>query len=151
MHLGDSLELGTIMLQLNVEGLTKAKITLMEHILQKQKAITILFQGTHTTDHSHFEIPGLTLAAHTESGVHGISTFVKDSAKYSSSNPDGVTLEDWASASDVQLLYDPKQPDSFHIGRWNRPSNPDLTFTNLNGTSSQRIILDPILRSQHRQ
>lgn len=83
------------MLQLNVEGLTEAKITLVKRILQKQKAITILFQGTHTTDRSHFEIPGLTLAAHTESGVHSIATFVKDSAKYSSSNPDGVTFDDW--------------------------------------------------------
>lgn len=52
MYFGDSLELGTIMLQLNAEGLIKATITLMEHIVQKQKTITRLFQGTHTADRS---------------------------------------------------------------------------------------------------
>lgn len=36
---------------------------------------------------------------------------------YTSSNPDGLALEDWASVSSVQLLYDPKQADSFHSGR----------------------------------
>ena len=69
---------------------------------------------------------------------------------YTSTNPDGVALEDWASASGVQLLFDPKQPDSFHSGRWNTTSNPDLAFANLNGPSPHRTILDPFPRSQHR-
>ena len=68
---------------------------------------------------------------------------------YSSSNPDGDILEDWASASGVHL-YDPKQPDSFHSGRWNTTTNADLAFVNLVGPAPSRIILDHFPKSQHR-
>ena len=69
---------------------------------------------------------------------------------YSTTNPDGTTLEDWASASGVQLLYYPKKRDSFNSGRWNTTSNPVLAFVNLNGPIPQRIILDLFPKSQHR-
>ena len=69
---------------------------------------------------------------------------------YSSTNPDGAALEDWASTSGAHLLFDPKQPDSFHSGRWNTTSNPDLAFAILDGPSPHRTVLDPFLRSQHR-
>ena len=69
---------------------------------------------------------------------------------YQATSPDGATLEDWASAADVLLPYDPKQPDSFRSGRWNTTSNPDLAFSNLAGPSPQCNVLEPLPKSQHR-
>ena len=203
---------GVTVLHLNVEGLTKAKTSIIEQLLQTHKPTAILLQETHMKESSRLKIPGFTLAASTEPDIHGIATFVRNSARwkaiatsppnsavewaatqiegvsitnvykpptarllvdtipafdapciyagdfncrsttwgYTSTNPDGDALEDWASASGVQLLFDPKQPDSFHSGRWNTTSNPDLAFANLKGPSPHRTILDPFPRSQHR-
>ena len=203
---------GISVLQLNVEGITKPKITVIEHLLQTHKATIVLLQETHSEEPSKLKIPGYHLTAHTKSSVHGIATFVRYSAKwrevgtsapesslewaatevegitiinvykpppfrlqpdslpvfngpclyagdfncrsttwgYSSTNPDGDALEDWASASGMRLLYDPKQPDSFHSGRWNTTSNPDLAFVNLDGPDPVRVILDHFPKSQHR-
>ena len=69
---------------------------------------------------------------------------------YSSTNPDGDALEDWASASGMHPLYDSKQPNSFHSGRWNMTSNPDLAFVNLDGPDPVCVILDHFLKSQHK-
>ena len=44
----------------------------------------------------------------------------------------------------------PSVPDSFHSGRWNTTSNPDLAFVNLDGPAPSRIILDHFPKSQHR-
>jgi len=67
-----------------------------------------------------------------------------------STNASGEALEDWASASGLNLLYDPKQPDSFHSCRWNTGTNPDLAFVNLAGPLPHCTILDPFPKSQHR-
>ena len=50
----------------------------------------------------------------------------------------------------MHLLHDPKQPDSFHSGRWNTTSNLDLAFVKLDGPAPSRIILDHFPKSQHR-
>ena len=208
----DVIQEGVSVLQLNVEGLTKAKINVIEQLLQTHKATVVLLQETHAKDSSYLKIPGFTLAAHTVSEIHGIATFVKSTHSwkalvscpsdspvewtatlveevtiiniykppsfrlqpntlpifsapciyagdfnshstswgYSSTNPDGFALEDWSSTAGVQLLFDPKQPDSFHSCRWNTTSNPDLAFVNFQGPSPHRIILDPFPKSQHR-
>ena len=73
---------GVTLLQLNVEGLTKAKINILEHLVSTHKATTILLQETHVMDTSRLKIAGYTLAAHTESAIHGTATFVKQSAKW---------------------------------------------------------------------
>ena len=203
---------GISILQLNVEGLTKAKTSVIEHIIQTHKPTAILLQETHVKDPSRLKISGFTLVAHTESDTHGIATFIQNSAKwnavascppdsslewtatsvegvtvtnvykppsfrlqadsipsfappciyagdfncrsttwgYNSTNHDGAALEDWASATGVQLIYDPKEPDSFHSGRWNTSTNPDLAFSNINDALPNRTILDHFPRSQHR-
>ena len=208
----DAVRTGISLLQLNAEGLTKAKVILIEHLLQSTNATAILLQETHVSSSSRLKIPGYTLAAYTESDTHGIATFVHNSAKwravaasnpdsdlewaatqiegvtvinvykppttrlledsipffdqpcmyagdfncqsttwgYRLTTPDGSALEDWASASGVHLLYDPKEPDSFHSGRWNTSTNPDLAFVNLSGPSPHRSVLDPFPKSQHR-
>ena len=69
---------------------------------------------------------------------------------YRSTNASGEALEDGASASGLNLLRDPKQPDSFHSRRWNIGTNPGLAFVNLAGPLPHRTILEPFPKSQHR-
>ena len=68
--------------------------------------------------------------------------------KYQSTNPSGETLEDWALAVDFQLLYNPKQSDSFHSRRWNSTTNPDMALANIT-PSLKRLVLNPFFKSQH--
>jgi len=47
---------------------------------------------------------------------------------YRSTNASGEALEDWASASGLNLLHGPKQPDSFHSRRSNTGTNPESSI-----------------------
>jgi len=67
---------GVTLLQLNVEGLTKVKVNVLTHLAQAHAVTAILLQETHYKHRSHLKIPGYTLAACTESKVHGTATFV---------------------------------------------------------------------------
>ena len=67
-----------------------------------------------------------------------------------STNSEGISLEKWASAEDLTLLFDPKQPHTFNSARWNTTSNPDLAFTKLEGALPQRLILDPFPKTHQR-
>ena len=69
---------------------------------------------------------------------------------YSSTNPDGAALEDWASMTDLSLVHDPKQPGSFRSARWGTTTNPDLAFANLGLHTINRRVLDQFPKSQHR-
>ena len=69
-------------MQLNVEGLIKAKCEIIEYLMEKHKATTILLQETHFLDLSKLKISGCNLAACTNSGIHGTATFVKNSANW---------------------------------------------------------------------
>jgi len=191
------------LLQLNVEGQTKAKINVLIGLAQAYAVTAILLQETHYKDRSHFKIPGYTLAACTERKVHSTATFVKHHAKWSAiavspenlllewtptevegitiinvykppsvkmdttglpyfsrpcmyagdsnshsttwdyrlTNASGEALEDGAFASGLNLLHDPKQPDSFHSRRWNTGTNPDLASVNLAGPLPHRTII----------
>jgi len=68
---------GVTLLQLNVEGLTKAKINFLTRLAEAHAMTAILLQETHNKDRSHLKIPGYILAACTESAVYGTATFVK--------------------------------------------------------------------------
>lgn len=71
---------------------------------------------------------------------------------YSRCTNDGECLNNWASANDLTLLYDPKEPDSFRSPRWNTGSNPDLAFVGIIQGYQQpvRRVLERFPRSQHR-
>jgi len=203
---------GVTLLQLNVEGLTKANINVLTRLAQAHAVTAILLHETHHKDRSHLKIPGHTLAACTESEVYGTATFVKHHAKWSaiavrpensllewtatevegvtiinvykppsvkmdttglpyfsrpcmyvgdfnchsttcghrSTNASGEAFEDWAFASGLNMLHDPKQPDSFHSRRQNTGTNSDLAFVNLVGPLPHRTILQPFPKSQQR-
>ena len=74
---------GVTLLQLNVEGLTKAKINVLTSLAQTHAVTAILLQDTNCKDRSHLKISGYTLAACTESEVYGTATFVKHHALWS--------------------------------------------------------------------
>ena len=73
---------------------------------------------------------------------------------YSIHNPERETLHDWAHTVDLKLLFDHKQPKSFHSAVWNRHTNPDLTFylCDVNSLSPHPVykIGGNFPRSQHR-
>ena len=59
---------------------------------------------------------------------------------------------EWASANNLTLLYNPKEPDSFHSAHWNSCTNPDPSFASSteDQSSSTRRVLEKFPRSQHR-
>ena len=56
--------------------------------------------------------------------------------------------------ADLSLLYNNKNPPSFHSGRWKSGTNPDLSFTTTNRDSAVPSPIRPVIgkfpRSQHR-
>ena len=67
-------------------------------------------------------------------------------------SPDGESLVDWATKSNLALLHNPKDPPSFFSGRWNTCTNPDLAFASKGHVCWQldRRILEKFSRSQQR-
>ena len=71
---------------------------------------------------------------------------------YDDNSPDGECLAGWASINCLALLYNAKDAASFHSGRWNTGTNPDLAFASVgpNSCLPDRRVLDKFPRSQHR-
>ena len=68
-------------LQLNVEGLTKAKI-IIEHLAEIDNVAVVLLQETYCGDDSRLKISGYTLASHTSNKIHGTATLVENTASW---------------------------------------------------------------------
>ena len=65
-------------LQLNTEGLTADKISVIEPLAYKNKAFIIDLQGTHCTTAEKLVIPNFSLAGSILSKNHGLATFVHE-------------------------------------------------------------------------
>lgn len=205
---------GVTILQLNIEGLTTAKLEVLSQLTKSNNTAVIMLQETHCTGPEKLKLPGFDLATFTPSSIHGIATFVKtgmdwtlestsppDSSiewaalriqgttlvnvykpppcrlsttslpafhspcvyagdfncrhmewGYSSNNPDGENLAEWAYLNNLTLLYNPRDPDSFLSGRWHTGTNPDLAFAGITPgePSPDRRVLEIFPRSQHR-
>ena len=181
-------------LQLNISGATKTKLSILQQIADPCNAAVVLLQVTHHLNSKSLYLAGFYLAAHQPSATHGIATFVRHGSPvtitsestpwsecvsqwhtietsvisitnvycpppapfsahtlplpqdcdtvivagdfhchhtnwgYSASDENGEALLTWAESSDLQLLYDPNEPDSFCSARWNATTNPDLAF-----------------------
>ena len=65
---------------------------------------------------------------------------------------DGKWLDDWASSKSLALLYNPKDSVSFHFGRWNSGTNPDLVLASADSENRlpNRRALEKFPKSQHR-
>ena len=71
---------------------------------------------------------------------------------YNSNSANGECLVAWASLNGLVPLHDPKDMATFHSGRWNTGTNPDLAFVSVGPDSRlpDRRILEKFPRSQHR-
>ena len=69
---------------------------------------------------------------------------------YDANSTDGEYLDGWASS--LALFYNPKDSASFHSGRWNSGTNPDLAFggVDLDSHLPDRCVLEKFPRSQRR-
>ncbi|XP_076823231.1 uncharacterized protein LOC143469422 [Clavelina lepadiformis] len=84
-------------LQLNTEGITASKISVIEHLANKHQALIIVLQETHCTSMDKLVITNFTLAGATLSRKHGLATFVHDQLSW--------TLEDQSPAhSELEWL-----------------------------------------------
>ena len=70
------------MLQLNVEGIPKAKVSFIKHLADVYDTIAIFPQETHADDTNYLKIVCYDLAAHTYSTTHGAATFVRSSTSW---------------------------------------------------------------------
>ena len=70
----------------------------------------------------------------------------------SSNSAEGECLFAWASLNGLVPLHEPKDMATFHSGRWNTGTNPDLAFVSVGPDSRlpDRRILKKFSRSQQR-
>ena len=64
---------------------------------------------------------------------------------YKNNNRDKDTHKDWALATDLIFLHDPKQPkqrSSYRSTHWGMSTNPDLTFINFRSCPAIRRVLN---------
>jgi len=70
-------------LQLNTEGLTANKISIIDQLAYNNKAFTIVLQETHSTTADKLVIPSFSLAESVLSRNHGLATFVHERLEWS--------------------------------------------------------------------
>jgi len=70
-------------LQLNTEGLTVNKISVIEQLAYKNKAFIIVLQETHCTTADKLVIPNFSLAGSVLSRNNGLATFVHERLEWS--------------------------------------------------------------------
>jgi len=71
---------------------------------------------------------------------------------YNKTSHDGESLDSWATAHNLGLLYDPRATTSVFSHRWNVKTNPDLVLESFGQDSRvpDRCVLGKFPRSQHR-
>ena len=71
---------------------------------------------------------------------------------YDVNSADGECLVGWANTNNLALLHKSKDATSFHSGRWNTSTNPDLVFVSIDLDSRlpDRYVLEKFPRFQHR-
>jgi len=70
-------------LQLNTEGLTADKISVIEQLAYKNKAFSTVLHETHCTTAGKLVIPNFSLAGSILSRNHGLATFVHERLEWS--------------------------------------------------------------------
>jgi len=71
---------------------------------------------------------------------------------YNRDDTNGKSLLMWAETAGLQLLYDPKEPNTFFSARWDTTTNPDLAFaqTDLTFPLPTRRVIEQFPRTSHR-
>ena len=86
---------GAAILQLKVEGLTNAKLTIIEQLAYTNKVTAILLQESHCDTTEKLTIPEFTIATHILNKQHGLATFVRQDTEcpLEAQSEDGSQLE----------------------------------------------------------
>ena len=160
---------GVIIMQINVEGLTKAKYAIVKHLMEKHKATAILWQETHSLDISKLKNSSYNHAVCNNSSADGTATFVKNSASWtpiSSSKTDtevewmateieGITVVNMYKPPNIKLqsnsILDFASPCIYagdfnsHSTTWSYQSiNPDgKTLESLASAAGLQLFYDP--------
>lgn len=89
---------GLSVFQLNVEGLTTAKMEVIYHLADSHKVAAVLLQETHRDSDNILKLPGFQLAGSTHSKQHGLATFVRNNLSWTATgqSPPGSSIE-WLS------------------------------------------------------
>ena len=184
-------------LQLNIEGLTASKMSIIYCLAAQREALVILLQETHCTSAKRLVLPDYQLAGFSLSRKHGLATFVHEQLKWALFDQSPPTSETkWLcvdvdgyqivnvykpspirlQASDLPVSHIPvsmlmtliasmligvmmptvqienawlvrqvpkillyfitqRMPASFHSGRWNTSTSPDLAFVSIDSDS----------------
>ena len=69
-------------LQLNIEGLTASKMSVLHRLALQCEALVILLQETHCTSVERLDLPSYHLAGFSLSRKHGLATFVHERLKW---------------------------------------------------------------------
>ena len=80
-------------LQLNIEGLTASKMSVLYHLDAQRKAFVNLLQETHCTSAQRLVLPDYQLAGFSLSRKHGLATFVHEGLKWTLFDQSPPTLE----------------------------------------------------------
>ena len=87
----------SIILQLNIEGLTASKMNILHHLAMQSESLVILLQETHCTDAEKLVLPNYQLAESSLSRKHGLATFVHERLRY-------TLLDQSPSTSEIEWL-----------------------------------------------
>jgi len=85
-------------LQLNTEGLTADKISVIEQLAYKNKAFIIVLQETHCTTADKLVIPNFSLAVSIPSRNHGLATFFHERLEW-------LVVDQSSEQSETEWLY----------------------------------------------
>ena len=120
-------------LQLNVEGLTRAKRDLILHISEEKNINIILLQETHVKDEDHLSIEGFNTISFIPSSKHGIATYAREGINIKSvlKSDEGNQIE-WISitVNDMCILNIYKPPPTT-VNHPDLPSLPATTSTSI--------------------
>ncbi|TKS86198.1 hypothetical protein D9C73_020315 [Collichthys lucidus] len=125
--------LALALLQLNVEGLTIAKINILEQLASMNNVTVITLQETHHKNKNILRVPGYTLAGHTANKQHGIATFVLKAKTWSHAHS---TLHDGTA---------PPAPDLAFVKCHNNQSLPVRRILNMFPHRRPSLITIPLL------
>ena len=149
---------GATILQLNVKGLTNAKLTIIEQLAYTNKVTAIFLQKTQCETTEKVTIPEFTLAAYILNKQHCLATFVRQDIEWSlEAHSEDDSQLDWLAmkVQNVTIINVYKPPPTC-LTRVSLPVvNPHAstlgisTTTTLNGVTLDPIMMELVLWNEH--
>ena len=101
-----------VVLQLNVEGLTRSKCDIIHHLADVHEVNVLLLQETHATNEEKLKIEGFETVAFTSSKHYGLATYIRDGLRAISIRKSSTdNLAEWIVSTvngiDIVNIYKP--------------------------------------------